>query len=230
VSASEPPGGVDVLDDATFRRWPAFAMLALVVLLAFGALGVLLWNWLDVLPELLLFGVLPAAGVVVLLVLIRQAHERGNHDSAHTWAVAMLFIASATVTVTALALVFSLGAEYRKPVVLLAYSVTIWWANVALFAVWYWEIDGGGPHVRMGKPYRNVDFAFPQMQMDDAALRQGWAPNLLDYLFLAFNTSTAFSPSDTMVLSRRAKLLMMWQAGLSLTIVAGLAARAIGTI
>src|SRR5262249_12249192 len=148
----------------------------------------------------LLFGVLPAVIIVVLLLIIRQAHQRGDHDTAHNWAIGMLAIASAMVSVIALALVASLGAGYRKPVVLLAESVTVWWANVALFAVWYWEVDGGGPHLRAGSPYRNVDFAFPQLQLEDAELRRGWAPNLIDYLFLAFNTSPAFSPADTMIL------------------------------
>ncbi len=59
---------------------------------------------------------------------------------------------------------------------------------------------------------------------------EGWSPGFLDYLFLAFNTATAFSPTDTMVLSRRMKVAMMAESAISLVVVAVLAARAINTI
>jgi len=70
---------------------------------------------------------------------------------------------------------------------------------------------------------------FPQMNLGDKPAR-GWSPGFLDYLFLAFNTSTAFSPTDTAVLSRRAKVLMMVQALLSLLILAVLVSRAISAL
>ncbi len=69
----------------------------------------------------------------------------------------------------------------------------------------------------------------PQQQQDDDELVEGWSPGFIDYLFLAFNTATAFSPTDTLVLSRRMKLLMMVQSLISLLVVAVLAARAINT-
>jgi hypothetical protein len=77
-------------------------------------------------------------------------------------------------------------------------------------------------------------FLFPQMTMNDQSLaesgQENWFPGFVDYLFLSFNTSTALSPADTAVLSSWAKLLMMVQASISLTVVAVLAARAINTL
>ena len=97
------------------------------------------------------------------------------------------------------------------------------------FAVWYWEIDGGGPAQRHRKGHVSDDFLFPQMNFDGKTAR-AWSPGFLDYLFLAFNTSTAFSPTDTAFLSQRAKVLMMVQAVLSLLILAVLVSRAVNTL
>jgi hypothetical protein len=101
--------------------------------------------------------------------------------------------------------------------------------NVATFAVWYWEIDGGGPGRRYREGNVSDDFLFPQMNVDDKSAH-GWSPGFLDYLCLTFNTSTAFSPTDMAFLSRRAKLLVMVQALLSLVILAVLVSRAINAL
>jgi uncharacterized membrane protein len=104
-----------------------------------------------------------------------------------------------------------------------------------VFALWYWRLDAGGPYQRDKEPgHSNGAFLFPQMTMSKEALReagqQDWSPDFVDYLFLAFNTSTAFSPTDTLVLARWAKILMMLQALLSLLIIALLAARAVNIL
>ncbi len=94
---------------------------------------------------------------------------------------------------------------------------------------WYWEIDGGGPSRRHAEGYRSEDFVFPQSSLEQLS-GVPWIPHYVDYLFLAFNASTAFSPTDTLVLSVRAKLLMMIQSLISLVVLAIIAARAINTI
>jgi uncharacterized membrane protein len=114
--------------------------------------------------------------------------------------------------------------------VLLQGAALIWVANVLTFAVWYWEIDGGGPARRHRAAHEPTDFLFPQVAAADPELAKGWSPRFVDYVFLAFNTSTAFSPTDTLVLSRRAKALMMIQSLISLLVIAVLAARAINTL
>jgi hypothetical protein len=100
--------------------------------------------------------------------------------------------------------------------------------NVLIFALWYWEVDGGGPGRRPKTDCPPTDFLFPQQT--DPQLRAGWAPEYFDYVFLAFATSTAFSPTDTMVLSRRAKLLMMVQALTALLLIGLAVSRAVNII
>ena len=104
-----------------------------------------------------------------------------------------------------------------------------------VFALWYWNLDGGGPHQRdLRGTHTDGAFFFPQMAMSSQAKReageQAWEPNFVDYLFLAFNTSTALSPADTAVLSRWAKCLSMVQALISLTVIVLLAARAVNIL
>jgi uncharacterized membrane protein len=111
----------------------------------------------------------------------------------------------------------------------------LWITNILVFAVWYWRLDAGGPHQRDKRPgHTEGDFLFPQMTMSEQALRdagmENWSPEFIDYLFLAFNTSTAFSPTDVPVLARWAKVLMMLQSLLSLLILALLAARAVNIL
>jgi hypothetical protein len=115
---------------------------------------------------------------------------------------------------------------------LLTSAAFLWFTNVIVFALWYWRIDAGGPHrreKRAGHP--DGSFLFPQMTMPPAAKTDAdqtdWSPNFIDYLFVAFNTSTAFSPTDVPVLDRWAKVLMMIQSVISLTVIALLAARAV---
>ena len=98
-----------------------------------------------------------------------------------------------------------------------------------IFSLWYWRLDAGGPYARhkRGKHTEGA-FLFPPMTNDGReAVGEDWSPKYIDYLFLAFNTSTALSPTDAPILSRWAKVLVMIQAMLSLTLVAILAARAI---
>jgi hypothetical protein len=112
---------------------------------------------------------------------------------------------------------------------LLRDAALIWLVNTLTFALWYWEIDGGGPSSRIHQGYASQDFIFPQVAAATADAPK-WCPHFVDYLFLAFNTSTAFSPTDTLVLSRRAKLLMMIQSLISLVVLAVIAARGINTL
>ncbi len=104
-----------------------------------------------------------------------------------------------------------------------------WGNNVLTFGVWYWFLDQGGPDKRRSDQPDRSDIAFPQ-QTTDLPGWEGWQPRLIDYLFVSFNTSLAFSPTDTIILSVRAKILSMLQAGIAIIIVAMLAARVVNTI
>jgi hypothetical protein len=108
-------------------------------------------------------------------------------------------------------------------------AVLTWVNNVLTFGVWYWFLDQGGPDKRNSAEPERSDIAFPQ-QTADLPGWDGWRPRLIDYLFVSFNTSLAFSPTDTVILSVRAKILSMMQAGIAIIIIAMLAARVVNTI
>jgi hypothetical protein len=142
-------------------------------------------------------------------------------------------IAFTTITVLTIGLitsaVFLVSALFRhteNALGLFRDAILLWSTNIIVFAVWYWEVDQGGPLKRHANVPNAPDLLFPQMASSvDAWIN--WKPSFIDYLFVAFNTSTAFSPTDTLVMSTRAKILMMTQASISLVIVAIIAARAI---
>ena len=108
---------------------------------------------------------------------------------------------------------------------LLRSAAILWSFNVLIFALWYWEIDGGGPWKRQLSVQQTTDFLFPQQ-----ASGVLWVPHYFDYLFLAFTCATALSPTDTYPLSRPAKMLMMLEAMLALAIVGILIARAVNIL
>ena len=203
-------------------RWPA--MIALL------AVGVLFWA----LPESLSAGPrwLAIVTVCVLVVLVLVTHGRG-HPAIN---LVLGHLLAGLVTVFMLwslaLLVLALPAHRESSVDLLRSGALLWAANVVVFASWYWRLDAGGPHQRAKRPgHTKGAFLFPQMTLhqDLARERDGrlWSPRFVDYLFLAFNTSTAFSPTDVPVLSRWAKAMMMVQALISLMVTVILVGRAI---
>ena len=212
-------GEEDQLGRTGVPRWPAA-----VALLAIGALYTVLSEDLSIGPRLFLL-----AFVAVLLVPLTTAHLRGRHLVARRISLGVIgFVTVAVVASTVLLVLSALSAGTSAPA-LLRDAALLWIINVATFAAWYWETDGGGPARRHQEEHRSEDFLFPQMNLGGGVAR-GWSPGFLDYVFLAFNTSTAFSPTDTAVLSRRAKVLTMLQALLSLVILAVLVSRAINAL
>ena len=196
--------------------WPA-----LLAVLALGLAYALVSSSLTLGPPWLLLVLLGLGtlGARVARVLEMWAARRYS---------VLVMLAVATVAVGASA-VFLLGALLRGRTQagdLLRDAALLWASNVLVFALWYWELDCGGPVHRHHTHSGSTDFVFPQTVTQQAE----WSPEFLDYLFLAFNTSTAFSPTDTMVLARRAKVLMMLQSLISLVTIAVLAARAINTL
>jgi hypothetical protein len=207
-------------------RWPAvLAMLAVSGLYA-------------ALPSALLFSgprwLIPAI-VCVLLVPTIISHRTGNHAFSQKLGYVLNVIVTFTMVWSLTLLIEALFTHTASSPELLRSAAALWVANILVFASWYWRLDGGGPHVRdLSVGHSDGAFLFPQMSMHPSAkLAAGeheWSPNFIDYLFLAFNTSTAFSPTDTAVLSRWAKILMMIQALISLLVIALLAARAVNIL
>ena len=204
---------------AGLPRWPAA-----VALLAVGALYAVISGPLTFGPRAFLLAL-----VSVLLVPLMSAHLRGHQRLARWLTLTAVGIVTVAVVVSVFLLISSPLSGKTPAPALLQDAALLWVINVVTFAIWYWEIDGGGPGQRRREAHTSEDFLFPQMNLGDKSARD-WSPGFLDYLFLAFNTSTAFSPTDTAVLSRRAKVLMMVQALLSLLILAVLVSRAINTL
>ena len=200
-------------------RWPAAVALLIV-----GALYAVISGTLTFGPRAFLLAL-----VAVLLVPLLSAHQQGRHRLARLLGLGLVSVVTVAVVVSVFLLISSLLSGQTPPQKLLLDAALLWVINVVKFAVWYWEIDGGGPAQRHQEGHVSEDFLFPQGNLGDKIAR-AWSPGFLDYLFLAFNTSTAFSPTDTAVLSQRAKLLTMLQALLSLVIIAVLAARAINSL
>jgi len=206
-------------------RWPA--MLAL---LAVGGLRFSMPESLSAGPDWLIIVV-----VGVLLIPTAWARQRGK-DNVNKF---LGYLLSSIVTVDMIwslgLLVAALPAHRQSPKDLLRSAAALWISNILVFASWYWRLDAGGPREReLRGVHTDGAFLFPQMTLDQQARRemgeQCWSPGFVDYLFLAFNTSTAFSPTDCPVLSAWAKLLMMVQSLISLTTVALLAARAVNIL
>ena len=112
---------------------------------------------------------------------------------------------------------------------LLTSSIGLWVTNVLIFSLLYWQIDRGGPVARAGNQTQNPDWLFPQDGAPEG-VRPGWEPTFIDYLFLGYCTATAFSPTDALPLTPRAKLLMMVQSGISLVTIVVVASRAINIL
>jgi len=132
-------------------------------------------------------------------------------------------------------LIAALPSHKQQPQEMLISAAALWITNVIVFASWYWRLDAGGPRAReLRGVHTDGAFLFPQMTLDQQTRREmgedTWSPGFVDYLFLAFNTSTAFSPTDSPVLSRWAKMMMMVQSLISFTTVALLAARAVNIL
>jgi hypothetical protein len=120
------------------------------------------------------------------------------------------------------------GKAENGPTLLLD-AVNIWVINVIVFALWFWGLDGGGPAARQAQPHSSFEFLFPQATVNLRAATP-FTPGFVDYLFLSFTNATAFSPTDTLPLSQRAKLLMMAEAMISLLTIAFVAARAVNIL
>ena len=230
--AAPPPESRQTRDDRAAwgemstgeSRWPP--LLAVVVAIALQV----------VLPQSLIQGLgprwlIPAVEVVLLVALFITKPHQVDREESNLRLLSLAMIAVITVVnVVALgelirALLDNSSAAGRA---LVFASVPIWLTNVIAFGLWYWEIDRGGVTARMLPHHREPDFLFPQMSTP--ASSPGWAPQFIDYLYTSFTNATAFSPTDTMPLTSRAKLLMMVQSSVSLGTLAILAARAINIL
>jgi hypothetical protein len=206
-------------------RWPA-----LMALLSVGGLYWILPSALTVGPDWLVF--------VLVLALVTPAmilHRTGRASAGQMFGHAANAVVTLSMAVSLALLVSRLPAHKESPIELMRAAGALWICNLLVFACWYWRLDAGGPYRRdLRRSHTDGAFLFPQMVLDKDLRREmgedQWSPGFVDYLFLAFNTSTAFSPTDVPVLSRWAKVLMMIQSLISLGTIAILAARAVNIL
>jgi hypothetical protein len=193
---------------------------------------------LDVsLPEKLTIGpswLLPAVEGLLLVGLAAAApHRRLRHSPARrNVAIGLIAIVSGVNIFSLVELSrFLLHGGHAGGHALVLAGIVLWVTNVLLFGLWYWQLDRGGPIERALNPDSPPDFLFQQMTDDGARFaRDGWMPNLIDYLYVSLTNSTAFSPTDTMPLTPSAKLLMSTQSITALWTIGLIIARAVGIL
>ena len=206
----------------TEARWP-------VIVAIVGLTGCSL-----ALPPELVLGPRWAVPVLVgvLVVATYSAHRAGNHRLDKTGGYAISVIVTLALIYAIVRLLMTLPSKTEPPPVLLKSASVLWVTNLLVFALWYWRLDGGGPHAREKRgEHTEGAFFFPQMMPGgNVAGDDNWMPNFVDYLFVAFATSTTLGPTDTAIMSRWAKVLTMVQSLVSLVCVGVLVSRGIGLL
>ena len=187
------------------------------------------------LPERLTLGprwLLPSIEAVLLVGLAISTPYRHHTQSPARRRLSIGLIALVTAAnFTALGLLVHLLLERNTAAGrdLIIAAGQIWLTNVAVFALWFWEVDRGGPHMRTKSEPQVPDFLFPQMTVPELPLGD-WRPGFMDYLYVAFTNASAFSPTDAMPLSVQVKGLMLIEAMASFLTVGLIAARAVNIL
>jgi hypothetical protein len=204
-------------------RWPA-SLAATAALLLYMTL-----------PGKLTIGpgwVIPALEGALLIPLTVRAPYRHREEVRLVRFASLLLIALVNLAnVGSLALlvhaVLSGGVVSGRQ--LIFSGIQIWLTLILVFALWFWEVDRGGPAIRGHADQREPDLLFPQMATHELGQTE-WMPRFVDYLYLSFTNATAFSPTDTMPLTSRAKVLMLIEALASITTVVMVAGRAVNIL
>jgi hypothetical protein len=206
--------------------WPGAAIVAAAVLYAdlpsrfiagpgAGAFGIVRW-------------VVPGLTVLVVASLaVFRPRGRLSRRWVAMGTIGVVSAANAASIGLLIHLLLHAAEAHASP--LLRAAVHMWVVNVLLFALWFWQLDGGGPEARPQCAPADRDFLFPQ-QTEPALLQTGWRPIFVDYLYVSFTNASAFSPTDAMPLSRWAKMLMLVQSAISLALAVMVVARAVNIL
>jgi hypothetical protein len=206
-------------------RWQA-----LLALLAVGGIYLALPHSLVIGPTWLL----PVV-IVVLVTPTIVAHRMGRYSLNRALGLVTSSVITLALIASVVLLVLGVPAHKEAPLALLYSGAELWLTNVLVFALWYWRLDGGGATKRQQRgEFGSRSFVFPQMQIEKVERSRfectGWRPYFIDYLFIAWTTSSTFGPTDAPLLARWAKVFTMLQIAISLTIVIVLISRAIGVL
>jgi hypothetical protein len=225
VQASESEARYEARREAASAVVIAVAVLAGLALVSWREGWVLLelpwWSWL----------VLAVPGFILCVDLWLGARRVGVAGTR----VAALVLLVVIVVGNLVGVVVLVGAlvttksDDLDGIQLLVTAGTIWAANVIVFGLCYWDIDDGGPFERARHERETPDFRFAQDETPDVA-RHGWHPRVWDYIYVALTSATAFSPTDTMPLTLRAKLLVGVEQVVSLVLIVLVTARAVSVL
>jgi hypothetical protein len=215
-------------------RWPAFLAVAVA-----AALYALLPSAITVLPRVLVPAI--ALALLVPIAVIHRRRMTGRDRVARVLAVCLLLVLALVNTVSLVVLLAKLVSSQEKGSALLLGALQVWLVNGIVFALAYWEIDRGGP-IRRATDRRTqlpeADFRFPQDEnqsnVDEVAagssVKSDWRPSFMDYLYVSCTNSTAYSPTDTMPLTSRAKALMAVQCVESIVLTVLVIARGVSLL
>lgn len=215
-------------------RWPV-----LIALLAAMALQLAVPQQYTVVPRWPLI----VLEVLLLAVLIAINPTTFSTTNRYERTASMVLLAAITLDNAASAVVLDIqiltGNVSNNPAVLLGSGGAVFLTNIIVFGIWYWETDLGGPFARAKggpvdpsktkKRFRHPDFMFPQTENPKIAPHD-WSPRFLDYLYVSFTNVVAFSPTDTMPLTRRAKSMMAVQSVIAVSTLALVIARAVNVL
>lgn len=206
------------------QRWPALTAIVAVIALQYAIPDryTIVPRWPLITLEILL----------LLVLLVVNPLKPSRFGFVSVWATRAL-VAAITLDNTASAAVLDYriltGDVGDDVAVLLGSGGAIYITNIIAFGIWYWLLDRGGPAARLTGDQDVPDFLFPQMSDPDHA-PPDWRPMFIDYLYVAFTNSVAFSPTDTMPLARWAKLMMAVQSLVAVTTIALVFTRAVSLL
>lgn len=203
--------------------WPAQATILGAI-----ALQVLLPARLTVGPSWLI----PSLEGILLVGMFMATPKQLEHEHPRRRRVALgltAFVSAANVYSLGALTHFLLHHNVNNGRELVTSGVLIWLTNFLIFALWYWELDRGGPGRRAAGHDDVPDFLFPQMT-DDRVEPLNWRPQFIDYLYVSLTNATAFSPTDTMPLTPMAKSIMGVQALVSLVTIGLIISRAVNIL
>ncbi len=202
---------------------------ALTILVVFGLLTVLPHH-VQAMP---VWVSRPAAAAVLgamAAVALAPANARWLRIERTTIMVfSVVYIANTIVELADMIGIITIRPPETRALSLLSSSLAIWISNILSFSLLYWQIDRGGPYAQVSGVRVTPDWLFPQASASED-VPPGWRPMFLDYLSLGFNSATAFSPTDVLPLTRRAKMLMMLESTISLLTLVVVAARAVNVL
>ena len=208
------------------RRWP----VAVTILVAVGLLA-LMPGRIRLTP--VWFPYIMGVAVLMPMALVGVTAAKSRWIRVERTVTFLFVVITGIVTLVGLASLIHAMVYNSKEISgiqLLTSSIAAWVVNILMFSLVYWQIDRGGPEGRINHVYAWPDWLFPQEGAPTDNVPPDWSPVFVDYLFLSYATATAFSTTDVMPLTGRAKMLMMLESTISLMTIVVVASRAINIL